>query len=105
VKWPRLTAAAYRDLAEATVYFASQSREAATAFVNDLERALEQIQQSPRLFGRLETNDSDREIRRVVLQRFTYLVIYEIYNEIPEILAVMHASQQPDSWRLQEGAE
>jgi plasmid stabilization system protein ParE len=99
VKWPRLTAGAYRDLAEATVYFANQRRETATAFVSDLERTLKKIQQSPRLFGRLETNDSDREIRRAILQRFTYVVIYEIYNETPETLAVIHGSQQPDAWK------
>lgn len=104
MKWPRLTEPAYRDLAEATVYFASKSRNAAITFVDDFERALEQIQRSPRQFSRLETDDSDREIRRVVLRRFTYLIIYEILHETPEILAVIHGSQEPDTWksRLQE---
>jgi plasmid stabilization system protein ParE len=99
VKWPRLTAAAYNDLAQATVYFAGKSRDAGLAFVADFERALEQVQRSPRQFGRLETDDSDREIRRVVLRRWTYLIIYEVRSETPEVIAVIHGSQEPAAWK------
>jgi plasmid stabilization system protein ParE len=99
VKWPRLTTAAYRDLAEATAYFATKSRGAGTAFVEDVERTFEQIQQSPRQFSRLETDDSDRDIRRVVLRRFSYLIIYETRREMPEILAIVHGSQEPTAWK------
>jgi plasmid stabilization system protein ParE len=99
VKWPRLTAAAYNDLAEATVYFAGKGRDASRAFVTDFERAMVQIQRSPRQFGRLETDASEHEIRRAVLRRFGYLILYEVRSETPEIFAVVHGSREPSAWK------
>ena len=99
MNWPRIASAAYQDLTQATIYLAHKSRGAGLAFANDFERALEQIQRSPRQFGRLETDESEREIRRFILRRFGYLIIYEIRSETPEVLAVVSASQEPSAWK------
>jgi plasmid stabilization system protein ParE len=67
--------------------------------VETFARTLEQIQQTPRRFPRLETNETEEEIRRVVLHRFNYLIIFKMVGDTPVVVAVMHTSQQPDSWR------
>jgi plasmid stabilization system protein ParE len=99
VKLPRLKLAAVEDASEAAAYLASKHPAAASAFKQALRRALEEIERSPRRFSRLETNDTEREIRRAILWRFHYLVIYEIVGDSPSVLAVAHASREPDSWR------
>jgi hypothetical protein len=99
VKWPRLTAAAYRDLAEATVYFASKSRDAGTAFVEDFERALEQI--NNRLANSVV---SKRTIPTAIFAASSFgdsriLSSMKYVLRRPEILAVVHGSQEPDAWK------
>jgi plasmid stabilization system protein ParE len=105
MKLPRLKPAAVQDGIEAAEYFTLQNPALGPAFKLALCRAWEDIARTPRRFAKLETNQTDRDIRRVILRRFNYLVIYEIKNAEPLVLAVMHASRQPDSWRRNESNE
>ena len=99
MKWPRLDAGAVADATAATERFARISPQLASEFVDAFARSLEQIAQFPRRFPRLETDVSEQEIRRVVMHRFNYVIIYEMFGDAPAVAAVVHASQQPDSWR------
>lgn len=96
---PRLKPAAVQDAIEAAEYFTQQSPNRGMAFKLALRHACKEIAKSPRRFARLETNDTELEIRRVILWRFNYLVIYEVDREVPVVLAVLHASRQPDAWQ------
>lgn len=99
MKWPRLQLGATNDAAQAAERFSRISEELGEEFVDTFAKTLEQIQQTPRRFPRLETNETEEEIRRVVLHRFNYLIIFKMVGDTPVVAAVMHASQQPDSWR------
>lgn len=99
MKWPRLELGATNEAAQAAERFTRVSPKLGEEFVEAFARALGQIQQSPRRFPRLETNETQDEIRRVVLHRFNYLIIFKMSGDTPIVTAVMHASQQPDSWR------
>lgn len=98
MKWPRIDPAASDDIDQATAYFTANAPAVEGAFASLLRQTLSQIASKPRRFSLLETNDTDREIRRAGLRRFKYLVIYEVTADAPIVLAVMHASRQPDSW-------
>jgi plasmid stabilization system protein ParE len=63
-----------------------------------VEDAFRQIEQHPRRFAKLETIPFEGEIRRFLLRKFPYLVIYEIHPDLVEVLAVAHASRMPDYW-------
>ena len=102
---PRLKPEAVQDAIEAAEYFTKQSPARGLAFKLALERAWEEIAKAPRRFARLETNDTEFEIRRVILWRFNYLVIYEVHHDLPVILAVLHASRRPDAWQRGESHE
>ncbi len=102
MKWPRIDPAAVKDIKQALLYFAQQGPALEAAFAKSLKSNLSQIAKSPRRYARLETNETDREIRRVILHRFRYLVIYELVHDIPHVVAVMHASQQPDYWQTRQ---
>jgi hypothetical protein len=105
VKWPRIDPAASDDIDRAKAYFAANAPAVQGAFASLLLKTLSQIATSPNRFSRLETNTSTREIRRAVLRRFKYLVIFEATATGPLVLAVMHASRQPDAWRRLEDAD
>jgi plasmid stabilization system protein ParE len=99
LKWPRLEIDATNDAVRAAERFSRISVELGEKFVETFARSLEQIQRTPRRFPLLETNETREEIRRVILHRFNYLIIFKMVGDTPVVVAVMHASQQPDSWR------
>jgi len=98
VKLPLLDPAAKIELLEATRYYLEINPELASDFVDRVESALCSIDTQPLRFARLETVTTDRDIRRVLLGRFPYLVVYELLNGEPYVLAVAHAQRRPDYW-------
>jgi hypothetical protein len=68
-------------------------------FLQSLTSALEHIENQPQVFPRLETLKTHREVRRCILRRFPYLVIYEIQPQEALVLAVAHARRRPNYWR------
>jgi hypothetical protein len=47
---------------------------------------------------RLETVRTKRDIRRIFLQRFPFMVVFEVLAHEVVILAVAHFSQEPNYW-------
>jgi plasmid stabilization system protein ParE len=101
---PRLRRRAVEQAAEAADYLTRQSKELGLAFKRDLQRSFASIQRTPTRHSKLETNRTGREIRRVLLHRFRYLVVFEVLDGSPVVLSVIHASRHPDAW-LAEDAE
>jgi len=95
---PRLRKEAVEEAIEASRWYAKIDAVLADDFVQQLATAFDAIQRSPRRFARLETVESSREFRRVQLPRFPYLVVFEMIQDVPIVLAVMHASRAPDYW-------
>lgn len=98
----QIVSAAQRDLAEAVAYYFKKDESLAEDFVARIDEAYRQIASEPHRFAKLETNPTDRDIRRLRIQRFPYLVTYELLAGVPVVLAIMHASRHPDSWRKRE---
>jgi plasmid stabilization system protein ParE len=98
VKLPRVVPAARTELREATQRYLEDNPAVAADFVERVESAFRSIARSPRRFPRIETIRTEREIRRVLLSRFPYIVVYEILNEESCVLAVAHAHRRPDYW-------
>ncbi|WP_145435577.1 type II toxin-antitoxin system RelE/ParE family toxin [Lacipirellula limnantheis] len=74
-------------------------------FADHFLRSLAQIERNPRLFARLESTRLSGEIRRAKLPRFPYIVIYEVHADFVQILAVAHASREPDYWSRRRDPE
>lgn len=102
MKWPRIEPGADQDIEQAIAYLAPSGIAIQAAFAKSLKNALWQIARTPGRFARLETNETQRDIRRAILWRFNYLIIYELTDDAPVVLAVMHASRQPDYWLTRE---
>lgn len=98
-----LSPEAVLELAEAAVWYETRQRGLATRFLQEIDHAQRTIQSQPLSFPKLVTTSIDLEIRRALLPRFPYaLVFIELQIEI-RILAVAHLKRHPDYWlnRLQ----
>ena len=59
---------------------------------------LDRLEESPESGSLLETFPGDATIRRVLLKRFPYVVVYEILPDEIHVLAVAHTHRRPNDW-------
>jgi len=104
MKLPRVDPSARIEVREATQHYLDENPEVAADFVDRIESALRSIAHSPKRFPRIETVRTEREIRRVLLSRFPYIVVYEMLDEEPYVLAIAHAHRRPNYWLERQGA-
>lgn len=81
---------------EALRYYATQSADLAGAFLDDLDHAVNLLSEYAEIGA-----PYDVDKRRVLLRRFHYSLIYQVELNEVVVVAVMHQSQQPRSWRQQ----
>lgn len=76
-------------------WYLERSADAAIAFSEEVERALDQIVHSPHRWA-----IDQSETRRFLLRRFPYLVIYRERGDAAiQIVAIAHTSRQPGYWK------
>jgi plasmid stabilization system protein ParE len=63
-----------------------------------LSERLDAIALRPLSFAKLETLPGDQPYRRALLTTFRYAVIFEIIEDGIVVLAVVHASREPNYW-------
>ena len=86
----------YAELEYSRVWYEKRAENLGAKFLVEVDRAIETLRESPAIWpGR----DEDRSIRRYLVHRFPYGVIYRIRDHIIQIIAVMHLCRQPDYWR------
>jgi mRNA-degrading endonuclease RelE of RelBE toxin-antitoxin system len=94
---------AEHEAREAAFWYDDQTSGLGDDFLDEYVRRLEEIEASPERFPLLETNETEYLIRRAILRRFPYAIIYQVVAEQSVVLAIMHLSRRPDYWvnRLQ----
>jgi len=85
---------AKEELIEAISYYNSQSEGLGYEFATEIKRTLERIAQYPDAWFKLSSRT-----RRCRTNRFPYGVIYQVRKEILLIVAVMHLSKKPETWK------
>lgn len=89
-----LTAEAREELREATRWYAERSKRAARRFVTAYKHARGLIEEAPERWAELEPG-----VRRVVLHKFPYSLLFAIEADVVVVLAVKHDKRHPDYWR------
>ena len=85
---------AARELGEAVEYYDEARRGLGEEFLHDVERAIAFLDQYPEAAPKV-----GREVRRLVLARFPYSVIYRHLGAGQlRILAVAHQKRRPRHW-------
>ena len=78
------------DILDAYTWYEERQSGLGRRFIGELDLAFARIQSEP-----LSNQEDLPMIRRCVLHVFPYLVFYTLFDDRVEILAVIHASQDP----------
>ena len=78
----------------AELKYLEQNQATAGKFVEEIDRAMDLVLASPRLWPA-----SDLDTRKFVLRRFPYAVIYHERKSVVRILAIAHGHRQPGYWK------
>jgi toxin ParE1/3/4 len=101
----RLSREAIDELVEVAAWYRARRSGLEMEFLAEIDRVLPLIGRSPASFPRILDLPIDVDIRRALLPRFPYAVIFmELGTEL-RVLAVAHAKRRPGYWldRLEEG--
>jgi plasmid stabilization system protein ParE len=82
------------ELTDAISYYNMQSEGLGYEFAAEVKRTLERIVQYPDAWFKLS-----KRTRRCRTNRFPYGVIYQVRKETLLIVAVMHLSREPETWK------
>ena len=86
--------AAERELTDAVAYYDRSSPTLGNSFLDDVERAITQIERYPESGYLL-----NRAVRRVLLRRFPYAVMYSVSPDEIRILAIANLKRRPFYWQ------
>ncbi len=90
----RLDSAAKQELLDATAYLADKSSVAADQFLDDVEEAKARLLQFPRSGAPV-----GKSLRRLMLRRFAYQLVYDATETEIVIYAIAHHKRRPNYWR------
>ncbi|MGB3509573.1 MAG: type II toxin-antitoxin system RelE/ParE family toxin [Microcoleaceae cyanobacterium] len=86
--------AALTEYSEAVEFYAERRVEIAQTFINAVENTIFKIVESPTRWPVI-----DEDIRRCLMRKFPYGILYTIEDNFILILAVMHCSREPGYWK------
>lgn len=81
------------DLKDAAQYYDRISASLGNRFRSFVRKRLQVITENPELFGRVQN-----EIRASVVERFPYVVLYEIQNDVVVMLGIHHVASDRNEW-------
>jgi plasmid stabilization system protein ParE len=85
---------ALTDVLDAFAFYEERQPGLGERFRDHLDIAVAAIQSSPELYPVVY-----RDVRRRLVERFPYIVLYRLYPGIVVVVAVMHAKQNPARWK------
>ena len=99
MKWPlRIGESAAAELADAVRWYEEKRRGLGAEFRDAIGAAFDVIRQQPEAGSRVAV-PSAVVVRRHLIPRFAYQVVYYVRNEEVAIVAVAHTSRRPNYWR------
>ena len=90
----RFTPEADTELAEAREWYAHQRQDLDLEFMQSIDDALFRIVNSPALYPIVHGT-----LRRAVVRRFPFAILYDISSDEIEIIAVFHSRRDPERWK------
>ena len=85
---------AEEEMLEAARYYQKLGSNLGAEFLAEVDTALDLISDTPTRWQWMED-----DIRRFVLRRFHYLIVYQVLEDHILVLAVQHSSRHPDVWK------
>lgn len=82
------------DLIETRDWYERQQLGLGEAFANSVDETVDRIEAMPQMYAVVF-----RDVRRVKLRRFPYLIYYRVSSKLIEVIAVLHGSRDPKLWQ------
>jgi toxin ParE1/3/4 len=82
------------ELIEAAQFYSRRVPGLGADFLDTVDAAIAEIQSAPQRWRIVE-----RDVRKFLLPRFPFAILYRILPDHLRILAVKHHSRKPDYWR------
>ena len=84
---------AERELNDAALYYERESRGLGVKFLNEIERYIEAILKNPNAGTSIRGS-----VRRRILSKFPYAILYSVKDEEIRVLAIMNLRRRPTYW-------
>jgi hypothetical protein len=94
----RLALEALDELSEAASWYEKRSEGLGAELLDEVEEVLQRIEALPESFPRLLDVPEDLEIRRALLPRFPYALVFMATEVEKQVIAVAHVKRQPGYW-------
>jgi len=91
----RLTPEAELDLIEAIRWYDERDQELGDDLLRHIYRCIASLERNPRLYPTVH-----RQMRRALVRRFPFQILYEIGTEEIIIYAIYHSARDPKAWRI-----
>ncbi|MGH9927620.1 MAG: type II toxin-antitoxin system RelE/ParE family toxin [Pyrinomonadaceae bacterium] len=85
---------AEEEMSEASLFYEAASTGLGNSFLDDVQRVVDRLREHPYL-GRVV----DRDLRKILLHRFPFSLIYSAETDAILIVAVAHYGRRPGYWR------
>jgi plasmid stabilization system protein ParE len=95
----RIDPAAEEEARQAAQWYEERRVGLGLEFLAAVDAALQRIRDDPLQFPTLETLPDEPSVRRFLLKRFPYAIVYEVVSSDIQILAVAHARRRPEYWK------
>ena len=94
----RLAPEALDELSEAASWYEARSEGLGSELLDEVEEVLPRIGALPESFPRLLDVPEDLEIRRALLPRFPYALVFISTGVEIQVIAVAHTKRRPGYW-------
>lgn len=94
----RFDPGAANELSDALAWYAEHGPELPFRLLEEIDTALEQIVQHPQRFTALREPSVEPPLRRALLRRFPYAVVFCLLRDEIRVIAVAHARRRPLYW-------
>jgi toxin ParE1/3/4 len=89
-----MDASADAEVEHAYNEYAKQNVRAALGFLDALDAALLRLAEGPETFPRY-----DGEVRRCLLAKYPYGIVFEVIDDVVFVVAVAHLKRRPGYWK------
>src|SRR5436309_15196962 len=97
--------AAEEETQEAAQWYEDRRDGLGLEFLAAVDAGVQGIRNDPQAFALLETLPEEQNVRRFLLTRFPYAIIYEIVSNEIRILAVAHTQRRPGYWKKRQARD
>ena len=91
------------ELVEAAAWYEAQRDGLGEAFITEVERQVSRAAKAPEVFPTLESPNKQPPLRRAVLRRFPFVLVFVAMDTTLRVLAIAHGKRKPKYWTQRLG--